>query len=288
MLGHKLVQRLQTDFDVWTTVRTESAEFGKYEILPDKKVIGRVDADDFDSVLGALDSARPDVVINSIGIVKQLPTSRDFVKTLTVNSIFPHRLAEAVSERGSRLVTISTDCVFKGDKGNYSESDEPDALDLYGTSKRLGEVIAPNVLTLRTSIIGRELCTSHSLIEWFLSNRGRAVKGFSQAIYSGFPTIVFADIISSLLRERPDLAGLYHVSSEPISKFELLCMVNRKFGLDIRIEQSDDIRIDRSLNSGRFREETGFVPPSWEVMVERMAIDPTPYIEWRTQGRQTL
>src|SRR5262249_8838615 len=153
----------------------------------------------------------------------------DIVTTLKVNSILPHRLGQMSTEYGFRLILISTDCVFAGDKGNYSEEDKADALDVYGSSKRLGEVTVSRCLTIRTSIIGRELSTNHSLIEWFLSNRGGRVKGFTRAIYSGFPTIVFADIIADLLLKHTGLEGLYHISGEPIDKFGLLSMVDRAY-----------------------------------------------------------
>ena len=167
--------------------------------------------------------------------------------------------------------------MFDGKRGNYNENDTPNALDLYGQSKHFGEVTSRNCLTLRTSIIGRELSGSHSLVEWFLSNRGKTVKGFVNAIYSGFPTVVFADIISSLIAEYVDLTGLYHVSSEPIDKFTLLTLINEAFGAGITLERDEEFRIDRSLNSARFRKATGFQPQSWEQMIERMAEDARDY-----------
>jgi dTDP-4-dehydrorhamnose reductase len=206
------------------------------------------------------------------------------VTTLTVNAIFPHRLAELGREYGYRLITISTDCVFDGLRGNYSEDDIPNATDLYGKSKSLGEVSGENCLTVRTSIIGRELSTSHSLVDWFLANRGGKVKGFARAIYSGFPTIVFAGIIGDLIEHNRTLSGLYHVSSDPIDKFRLLCLIKEKFAVDIEIGRDEDFCIDRSLNSAGFREMTGFRPPAWGEMIAQMASDPTPYDKWKTKG----
>jgi dTDP-4-dehydrorhamnose reductase len=214
-------------------------------------------------------------------VVKQLPASQDVVHTLEINSIFPHRLAELTEEAGARLILISTDCVFDGKKGNYTEDDRPNALDLYGQSKHFGEVVAPDCLTIRTSIIGRELSGSHSLVEWFLSNRGGRVRGYVNAIYSGFPTIVFADIIASLIIEHSDLSGLYHVASDPIDKFRLLTLINEYYRADITIELFQDFKIDRSLDSTRFREATGFQPANWESMIERMAADETVYEKLR-------
>ena len=277
MLGHKLIQGLGKSAEVWGTVRNNSELLASFDLLPSTRVISQVDSMNEASVRSALATARPDIVINAVGIVKQLPTSKDVIITLRVNSIFPHLLSQLSEEYGYRLITISTDCVFDGVKGNYSESDKPNADDLYGKSKHLGEVIADRALTLRTSIIGREIGTAHSLVEWFLSNEGRAVRGYTNAIYSGFPTIVLADIIKDLIFKFPELHGLYHVSSEPIDKYSLLSLLKKIFGSNINIEPFDDFRIDRSLDSSKFRSITGFAPQSWEQMLRTMAADPTPY-----------
>jgi dTDP-4-dehydrorhamnose reductase len=281
MLGHKLVQRFREQFDVWATVRGNSSEYDKFGFLPLERTIGHVDVDHPRDVHKVLEMVAPDIVINAVGIIKQLPTSKDVIRTLETNSIFPNRLAEFGKEFGYRLICISTDCVFNGEKGNYAEDDVPDAYDLYGKSKNLGEVSGENCLTLRTSIIGRELTTAHSLVDWFLSNRGKTVNGFVNAIYSGFPTSVFADIIATLITDHPELSGLYHVSSEPINKFDLLHLIKKYYHADIEIERFEDFRIDRSLDSGRFRNETGFRPIDWEQMVAEMASDQTPYYKWK-------
>ena len=281
MLGHKLVQNLEGGFEVYCTLRGGFESVRHFGIFDERRAISGVDVFDETSVRNAVEKIRPQVVIDAVGVIKQIPSAADVITTLSANSIFPQRLAQLGEEFGFRLLTVSTDCVFKGDRGRYVESDVPDALDLYGQSKHWGEVAGENCLTLRTSIIGRELASAHSLVEWFLSNRGGAVRGFVNAIYSGFPTIVFADIIRDLIIEHSGISGLYHVSSEPIDKFTLLSMLNEAYGAEIDIERFEDFHIDRSLNSDRFREETGFVPPSWEEMVERMAADPTPYDKWR-------
>src|SRR6185369_13391469 len=169
---------------------------------------------------------------------------------------------------------------FRGDRGNYSEEDIPDAVDLYGKSKNLGEVTSENCLTLRTSIIGHELGSAHSLVDWFLSNRGSKVKGYANAIYSGFPTVVFASIINNLIHAHPALSGLYQVSSDAISKYDLLTLINEAYDARITIERDDDFRIDRSLDSTRFRNETGFEPRDWKSMVDTMAADAKIYGKW--------
>ncbi len=281
MLGHKLVQKLRTNAEVWSTIRQGFSDVSHFGIFDEKRTITRLNVIDFDQVAKAIRQIKPDVIINAVGVIKQLPSANDVVRTLTLNSLFPQRLAMLRADLDFRLITISTDCVFDGQEGNYSEDDIPNANDLYGQSKRWGEVSSEGCLTIRTSIIGRELATRHSLFEWFLANKGGNVKGFSKAIYSGFPTIVFADIIRDLIFEQPDLYGLFHVSSEPINKFELLGLVRSAYDVEIEIEKFADFAIDRSLDSSRFRRLTGFAPRSWPEMVEMMANDPTEYDKWR-------
>ena len=271
MLGHKLMQVLGPGHDVFGTTRGETEQLERF--ADSAHLISQVSVEVPESIRTALETIRPEVVIDAIGIIKQLPDSKNVITTLTVNSIFPHRLAELSREFGFRLITISTDCVFSGSRGNYSEEDTPDAVDLYGKSKNLGEVAGENCLTLRTSIIGHELGSAHSLVDWFLSNRGGKVKGFANAIYSGFPTVAFAAIIDNLIRSHPKLSGLYHVSSDPISKYDLLGLINEAYSLNITIERDKEFRIDRSLDSTRFRTEVGFSPKSWNEMIDLMADD---------------
>lgn len=271
MLGHKLMQVLGTGHEVFGTVRDNVDGLDPFAAV--ESLIPRVTVEDVESVRYAIEKVRPDVVVNAIGIIKQLPDSTNVITTLTVNSIFPHRLAELSSEFGFRLITISTDCVFSGSRGNYSEADVPDAPDLYGKSKNLGETTGDNCLTIRSSIIGHELGSAHSLVDWFLSNRGGKVKGFANAIYSGFPTVVFAAIIDNLIRNHPKLSGLYHVSSEPINKFDLLKMIDEEYAANIEIDRDEEFTIDRSLDSTKFRTETGFAPASWSEMIKVMAED---------------
>lgn len=281
MLGHKLIQVLKTKFDVYTTIRSDFASFNRLDLLAKDKVFDKIDVKNIGLFEKIIEDIKPEIVVNAVGIIKQLPSSDDVLSTLDINAIFPQRLARIAFKNGFRLINISTDCVFSGKTGNYTEEDISDAYDLYGKSKFLGEVAGENCLTLRTSIIGRELNTQHSLFEWFLSNEGKQVKGYINAIFSGFPTIMFAEIIAGIIKNYPDLEGLYHVSSEPINKFDLLCLIKKKFDLKIEIEPFEDFYINRSLNSENFKKLTGFQPPSWEDMIARMADDPTPYEEWR-------
>ncbi len=281
MLGHKLYQRLSPRFEVSATIRGEYSSIEKYGIFDRSNIIEDVDVREKVSVEAAIAEIRPNVVINAVGVIKQLPSATDVITTLEINAIFPHRLAELGSKYGFRTISVSTDCVFDGVMGLYNEDDGPNATDLYGKSKNLGELIGPNCMTIRSSIIGRELESSHSLIEWFLSNRGKTIMGFTNAIYSGFPTIVFADIIASLISDRKKLSGLHHVAAEPINKFDLLTLVGKYYDADITITRDEDFKIDRSLDGSRFEQATGFRPHPWDEMIKRMAKDPTPYDSFR-------
>lgn len=281
MLGHKLSQLYSQKFETWVTVRTGFRDYERFRLFDEKRTLGGVDAFDFATVERAFELAQPDVVINAVGVIKQLQTAKDPITALTINSLLPHRLAALCRASGARLITLSTDCIFNGRRGMYTEDDISDAEDLYGRTKYLGEATGDSCLTLRTSIIGRELGTAHSLVEWFLQNRGGKIKGFTQAIYTGFPTIIMAEIIADVMLRHPNLSGLHHVSSEPIDKYELLCLIRDAYGIEIQIEPDADFKIDRSLDSARFREATGFRPLAWPEMIRAMAADPTPYDEWR-------
>ncbi len=277
MLGHKLYQRLRANFDVFGSIRGAFESIDGFGIFDDGSIIENIDATDADSLRRAVEMARPDCVVNAAGVIKQVPETSDPVQNLLINAILPRHLARLSTDYGFRLITIGTDCVFDGKRGNYSEEDPSDARDIYGMSKLLGEVTAGNSITLRTSIIGRELGSRNSLVEWFLANRGGRVKGYVNAIYSGFPTVVLAEIISDLIANHPTLGGLYHISSAPISKFDLLRLINRHFNAGVEIEPFTDYVIDRSLDSSKFKRDTGFEPAGWNEMIAWMAADATPY-----------
>jgi dTDP-4-dehydrorhamnose reductase len=282
MLGHKLTQTLAPRYETWATVRSEAVGPAVGEVLDESHTLTSVDADSPDTVAAAVRRVQPDVVINAIGIVKQLRTAKSAIPTIRINALLPHELAELCAAEGARLIQISTDCVFSGSRGVYSETDPPDPPDLYGRTKLLGEVAdAPNALTIRTSIVGRELSGTVGLFEWFLSQGHGPVRGFSQAIFSGLTTQALAQLIGELIATEPDLTGLWHVSAAPIDKCTLLAGLRDALGLDVEIVPDDSLAIDRSLDSSRFRAETGWVPPSWETMLTDLAADPTPYARLR-------
>lgn len=277
MLGHKLWQVFRDRFDTWVTIRSNYSAYASYNLFDPSRTIEGVNVFDFDTVIRAFTIAKPDIVVNAIGIIKQLHEAKDPILSLTINSLFPHRLALLCQAAQARLIHISTDCVFSGRKGGYTETDEADPLDLYGHSKLLGEVSEANSLTIRTSMIGRELRSCNGLVEWFLNNKEQKIKGYVNAIYTGFPTLILAQIITNIITQWPNLYGLWHVSSSPINKYELLCLLQDIYQVSVEIEPFADFYCDRSLDSTRFREVTGFVPQPWPEMIQAMVTDPTSY-----------
>lgn len=279
MLGHKLFQNLSPQFDTYATCRNLKFEnlFSRDCLLPNAS------AEDFDSILQAIASVRPDAIINCIGIIKQLDAAKDLTANIAINALFPRRLAVACRSKGIRLIHFSTDCVFSGKKGMYTHQDIPDAEDLYGITKFLGEVEGEGCLTIRSSIIGRELDSRNGLVEWFLSHSGGKVKGFRRAIYTGFTTIEMSKIVANILVRYPDLSGIWQVASKPISKYDLLCLINEKMGLNTQIEPDDQFVCDRSLDGRLFAEKTGYVAPSWDKMIEELAKDSSFYNDIKKQ-----
>jgi dTDP-4-dehydrorhamnose reductase len=269
MLGNAMlrVMSAQEKWSVFGTVRGADPEL--HMAAPFAVQIPGVHADQPDSLLAAFAQARPDLVINCVGLVKQLSNAEDPLVAVPINTLLPHRLARMCEVAGARLVHVSTDCVFSGMQGSYIESDLPDAQDVYGRSKLLGEVDYPHAVTLRTSIIGHELRSKHGLVDWFLSQHGR-VKGYTEAVFSGLPTCELARVVRDFVIPHANLHGVYHVAAEPISKFDLLQLVNRVYGKALEIEPDDRVKIYRSLNADRFREVTGYVAPSWPELVARM------------------
>jgi len=270
MLGNTLLRYFaaQDSFEVYGTARSHSAA-GRLPSHLHQNIFLNVDAENTDHLIKVISVARPDVMINCVGVVKQLAEAEKPLSAIPLNSLLPHRLAGLAATCHTRLIHVSTDCVFSGDQGGYLESDLPDATDLYGRSKLMGEVDYPNAVTLRTSLIGHELNGSRSLVNWFLSQQG-SVKGFTKAIFSGLPTVEIARVIEQFVLPNPGLRGLYHLSAESISKHDLLVLVRDIYGKQIDIIPDDSLVIDRSLNSSRFRDATGFAPKSWPEMIQAM------------------
>jgi len=270
MLGHQFLRSWQGSHDVKVTLRGERDEYGGGLFTQQNSFAG-VDVSSMDALDAVMQSFEPEAVVNAIGVTKQRADGCSLIPTIAINALFPHRLADICAEYGARLVHMSTDCIFSGKSGFYDEQAMPDAEDLYGRSKFLGEVDQSHVITLRKSTIGLELAGAHGLIEWFLAQQGK-IRGYRKAIYSGLISSELARVIESILLHQRDLSGVWHVASEPINKYDLLLQLSRRLGRDhVVLEPFDDFVCDRSLNGAAFRQQTGYIAPSWDKMLDELA-----------------
>jgi dTDP-4-dehydrorhamnose reductase len=268
LIGHAVFQTLNpcNDFKVTGTVRAKEQKKA-FDRSVQNQLIHGVDAASESLLTEVFERVKPDQVINCIGYTKHQPD--DPIAYMTLNSALPHRLLGLCDQFNSRLIHISTDCVFSGKKGNYRESDIPDSEDVYGKSKILGEISDGNAITLRTSTIGHELLTNYGLLNWFLAQQD-SCEGYRNAIFSGLPTVVFAEIIRDLVIPNSQLRGLYHVSATPINKYGLLTLIAEIYQKKILIKANDEIKIDRSLNHQKFSDATGFNPLPWNNLINYM------------------
>ncbi len=283
MLGHKMFQVLRDQFPgTLCTTREEvrQAPFNRVSLLQGDAVIRGVDVMNLPDLQRLLADLRPDYVINGVGIIKQRDEARNAIPSITINSLLPHQLAAMAREWGGRVIHFSTDCVFSGKRGGYTEADDSDADDLYGKSKFLGEVATDNALTLRTSIIGRELVEHQSLLDWFLAQQHQTIKGFQRVIYSGVTTNQLAQVVADIIQDHPTLAGLYQVVATPISKYDLLCLLRDAYRLDMEIVPDETVVSDRSMRGDKLRAAIGYESPAWPALVQNLAADPTPYQDW--------
>ncbi|MBO9432186.1 SDR family oxidoreductase [Sulfitobacter sp. R18_1] len=266
MLGSMVSTVLSSVYDVEMTIRPGAVVHAGMPARP----IHRVNLLDVDELLSTLIAVRPDCVINCAGVIKQRSDSLEVLRTFPLNALFPHRLGQYCAAIGARMIHISTDCVFSGRTGYYDDNAPSDVDDVYGVSKRVGEVgNTEHVLTLRTSIIGHEASNHHSLIDWFLWQEGQ-VKGYRKAIYSGFPTVELARVLGNYILPRPEIHGVYNLSTEAISKYDLLKIVRDVYGKNIDILPDDSVSIDRSLNSTVLRSLLGYEPPKWQQLIVSM------------------
>jgi dTDP-4-dehydrorhamnose reductase len=273
MLGSAIFRSLSkhSDLQTYGTIRDNDGK--KYFAPPLREaLIPHISMEGEAGLLTAFSIAKPDIVVNCVGIIKQSPIAQDHLESLVINATLPHRLAKYCNVSGARFVHFSTDCVFSGKSGQYKEGDYPDAYDLYGRTKYLGEVDYGNAITLRTSIIGHELASNRSLVDWFLS-QNLQVNGYRRAIFSGLPTIEVARVIKDYVIPNINLRGLYHLSVNPIDKNSLLKIISRIYKKNINIIPDDRVAIDRSLNSDRFRNATGYEPKDWITLVSDMYDD---------------
>lgn len=269
MLGSRLTEVLQKDFSVYATTRKPADDLPP-NLFGQAQIVANVNTENLENLSNVISEIKPLAVLNCIGIIKQLPEGKDPVRCIEVNALFPHQLAQITGRIGTRLIHFSTDCVFSGNRGQYRDNDLSDADDFYGRSKALGEVGYAKNLTLRSSIIGPELNSRRSLVEWFISQKGKAVKGFSKAIYSGLTTYEMSVLVRKILTEQPELSGIWNVASKPISKLDLLSILNRKMDLGITIEPSEEVVCDRSLDGSAFGAKTGYQAPDWDKMIQDM------------------
>lgn len=270
MLGHEAIKVLAPDFEVWGACRSPESlpDLG----IPTSRLLGDLDATDPACATRLVEAVKPTLVLNAVGIVKHRPDAKVAIPSIQVNSLWPHVLASACENVGARMVHVSTDCVFSGSTGGYTEADVPDAFDLYGRSKLLGEVTdRENTVTMRTSIIGWQIGAPTGLVGWFAAHRTEPLKGFTKAVFSGLTTHALTDVIRDVIMPDAGLSGLYHVSVDPIDKYSLLTRLGTYLGWDLDITPSQDLVIDRSLDSTLFRERTGWTPPDWDELLSQLA-----------------
>lgn len=270
MIGNTVLRVLseKSDWQVFGTIRNESVKRFFSSSISERLIAG-IDVEYQDALIKVLERIRPDVVVNCAGLTKHKPEADDPLVSIPINTLMPHRLAGLCKLIGARLIHVSTDCVFSGEKGGYIENDFADARDVYGKSKALGEVCYPHTISLRTSTIGHELQSQYGLLDWFLSQEGRC-KGYTRAIFSGLPTVIFAQVVRDVVIPRPELSGLYHVAAKPIAKFDLLKLIADAYGKSIDIIPDDKLTIDRSLNAERFQSATAYLAPEWPELIKLM------------------
>ena len=268
MLGHQLLHELSDEFEVHGAMRGQpSAVLSELPV----HLVSSLDVRDTAAVSALLETGQYDFVINAVGLIKQREEIDNAIANIEINALLPHTLANLCQKFNTRLIHFSTDCVFSGEKGNNRIEDYPDAIDTYGRAKLLGEVSYQNSLTLRTSIIGLELKNKISLIEWYLSQSG-VIKGYSNAIFSGFTTFELSRVVKNILLNHPDLSGLFHVASKAIDKYTLLTGLNNRLGRkDLEIKKDEDFKIDRSLIADQFNQLLNYQAPDWGDMLDELA-----------------
>ncbi len=274
MIGHKLWHKLSLRFDdVYAVIHRKREHFSRTGLLNSDRVFDCINVEHFHFLDELMKDLCPQVILNCIGITKRHPESDDPIRCLTLNSLLPHRLAKWGERNGARIFQFSTDCVFDGKTGSYTDVSPPSAIDLYGRTKALGEIHGKNALTLRTSAIGRELTSFTELLEWFLAQRGKTVKGFCNAMYTGVTTLFLSTVVGDIIEFHPSLNGIYQLAGPVISKFDLLCLARDVFDLDIEVIPDKEFVCNRTLIGSRFESATGIVAPSWAEMMHELFID---------------
>ena len=274
LIGNRLVRTLKKDFEVFGTTRKPklSKKFTD-QMLEASHWLLNSSPTDFSVLEREVRSLKPNIIVNCLGVIKSKLSMFDVEESISVNALFPHQLSKLCRNNGIRLIQLSTDCVFSGDKGNYVESDVPNPVDIYGRTKSLGELVNDHDLTIRTSFVGREIDSFTNLFEWAIRNKNSRIVGYPRAIYSGLTTLALANVIRDVIHNQQNLVGLWHVSSESISKYQLLSLLNSVLSLNIDIEIDETFVCNRSLNSDAFRNKTTMTVPSWTEMLDDFAKD---------------
>lgn len=276
LIGHKLLQTMsESGHDTFGILHGEKSHFSNVKLLQNTNIIESVDILEFDKLYGIIHAIQPNIVLNCVGITKRKKEVNDSIQALSVNSLFPHRLARLAKEKNFRVIHFSTDCVFNGEIGNYNEDSHTTGEDTYGKTKALGEIRYPHTLTIRSSFIGRELAGKTELLEWLISENGNTIKGFTQAWYSGVSTIFMAKTVLDIIENYPHISDLHQLSTpEPISKYDLLCLARDAFKLDIEIIPDNSFEIKPTLDGSKLRNAMNLVIPSWQEMMNELAADP--------------
>lgn len=272
LIGHTLLKTLSNEFEIFGILHKKKDYYNNLELFNGNNIIENIDVKERVKLYGALSAINPDVILNCVGITKRKQEIHDLTNAININSLFPHELAMFAKENNIKVIHFSTDCVFDGKLGNYTEESNTTAEDIYGKSKALGEIKYENALTIRSSFIGHELFSKTELLEWFLSQEGKTVKGFTKAMYSGVSTKYLSNVVATIIRDYPTLSGLRHLSiDKPISKYDLLCLARDAYGINVEIIPDNTFEIMPTLNGNKLRNELNLSVPAWGKMMSELA-----------------
>lgn len=272
MLGRELFQQLQNhsneDIEVFGTIRNVDKD--SEMLRKNSRVINNFNVLSDAGLLNLLDDIKPNVILNCIGIVKQFGSEYPAKDYYYINSIVPRIIDHWCRLNSSIQITFSTDCVFSGNTGHYDLTDSPDATDVYGLSKALGEVLDSSTITVRTSIVGLEANSQRGLLEWFLDQPNKTnVTGYRKVWYSGLSTTYLAETIinESFWKYRN---GLVQIGGPRINKYDLLKIFKEIFCKDISVIPADEPILDRSFHSKKFYREIGQEQPAWKYLISHL------------------
>ena len=246
MLANKVLEvlsaNLKNNIEIFFTARNKKKDSNiiNFDIIKDLK-------------LNKLKIREFDYIINCAGVIKPFideSNSESICRAITINSLFPRRLSEVFPN--SKIIQITTDCVYSGLKGGYLESSKHDPLDIYGKSKSMGEVTAKNVMNIRCSIIGKEICNYKSLISWVLSNKdGSTINGFTNHLWNGVSTNIFAKLCLGIISNKHFKYGSFHlVPKDTVNKYELIKYICDRFKKKLIIKKfKTQEKCDRSIST---------------------------------------